>query len=167
MFFLFQNTEKVEHILFKGTLLCYALATFHRLIKESIMREGAGGLGTEIQFKELGEGDKKVKSCFLPQKVCPIFQCRSCSSEAKRWHITVACTYGIFIHVHKQLLFSWVDQWVSDEWYLSSFIHWLRIHGVCWIGKNKSIFKQLKNIGQGSLCKPAIIPLPCILCCLG
>lgn len=84
MFFLFQNTEKVEHILFKGTLLCYALATFHRLIKESIMREGAGGLGTEIQFKELGEGDKKVKSCFLPQKVCPIFQCRSCSSEAKR-----------------------------------------------------------------------------------
>lgn len=119
------------------------------------------------------EGDKKkkeAKPCSLPLKVYPISQYSGCSFEEKRqlgWHITVACTYGIFIHVHKQFLFSRVDQWVSDKWYLSSFIHWLRIHGVCWIGKNKSIFKRLKNIGQGSLSKPAIIPLACVLRYLG
>lgn len=59
-----------------------------------------------------------------------------------------ACTRSVFIHVHKHSLCSWVDQWVPDKWYLSSFIHWLGIHGVCCIGKNKSIFKGLKNIEQ-------------------
>lgn len=134
----------------------------------------------QCNLKNMKGRDKKVEPCSLPLKVHPISQCSGCSFEAKRqlgWHIAVVCTYGIFIHVHKQFLLSWVDQWVSDKWYLSSFIHWLRIHGVCRIGKNKSIFKQLKNIVQGSfslsfflslsLSKPAIIPHACILCYLG
>ena len=109
--------------------------------------------------------------CYSPSKMSPISQQRGSSFRGKTrqlgWHITVAHTYGIFIHVHKQFLLSWVDQWVSDKWYLSSFIHCLRIHGVCWIGKNKSIFKRQKSIEQGSLSKPAIIPLACVLRYLG
>lgn len=120
----------------------------------------------ETNLNNIREPKKAKHRCSLPQKVYPISQCAGCSFEAQRqlgWHLTVACKYWIFIRVHKQFLLLWVDQWVSDKWYLSSFIHRLRIHAVCWIGRNKSIFKQLKNIGQGSLSKPAIIPLACLL----
>lgn len=90
--------------------------------------------------------------CYSPLEIYPISQQSGSSFKGKTrqlgWHITVARTYGIFIHVHKQFLLPWVDQWVFDKWYLSSFIHWLRIHGVCWIGKNKSIFKQPKTLDK-------------------
>lgn len=115
-------------------------------------------------------GLHKSKAMLLSPKTSPHFSALwlQFQREKATWMTHNCGVYiQIFIHVHKQFLFSWVDQWVSDKWYLSSFIHWLRIHGVCWIGKNKSIFKQLKNIGQGSLSKPAIIPLACVLRYLG
>lgn len=68
IFIPFHNIEKVEH-LFKGTLLGYLLATFHRLIGTVYLRSRL-----KYNFRII-EGSEKAKPHFLLQNVFPLSQC--------------------------------------------------------------------------------------------
>ena len=122
---------------------------------------GEGRLTSNL--KDYQRRQKEVTPCSSPLKLYPISQGRRRRFEVKKatWktHNSGARTYGIFIRFHKQFLFSWVGQWVSDKWYLSSFIRCLRIHGVCRIGKNKSIFKRLKTLDKALFLSLPLFPL--------